>query len=121
MIVSYGELVRDPVETVKGLVDQLEGLGVQGLRKPTEREVLAFVEQDLRRQRRQAPDREGYLNAMQAALAHAGDDERTPQPDEFSGVSSGATATLRTFEAGEARATRTRKRGPKRSRPRSAT
>jgi glycosyltransferase involved in cell wall biosynthesis len=104
VIVSYGDLLRDPVETVNALVDELERLGVQGLRKPTEREVLAFVEQDLRRQHRDRPDRGDYLNAVQAALAQAGDEQRILGPDELHGVSSGATATLRAYEASEHRA-----------------
>jgi glycosyltransferase involved in cell wall biosynthesis len=104
VIVRYGELVRDPVQTVNALVDQLEGLGVQGLRQPTQREVLAFVEEDLRRQRRERPDRDGYLNAMQAALAQAGDEQRVLQPDELHVVSSGALAILRAYEVSEQRA-----------------
>jgi glycosyltransferase involved in cell wall biosynthesis len=103
VIVSYGDLLRDPVATTTRLIQQLAAFEVQGLRTPTEREVEAFIERDLHRQRRQRVDRAGYLNEQQAALAAVGDDLRLPAAEELAALSPGATSVLRTFEESEKR------------------
>ena len=103
VIVSYGDLLRDPVATTTRLIEQLAELEVQGLRTPSEREVAAFIERDLHRQRRARVDRAGYLNEQQAALAGVGDDLRLPTATEVAAVSPGAASMLRAFEESEKR------------------
>jgi len=103
VIVSYTELLQDPVGTTTRLIEQLGALGVQGLRTPSEREVSAFVEDDLHRQRSESDARDGYLNAEQVAWARVLDSQQIPNPSELPTVSAGATAALRAFEASEAR------------------
>lgn len=103
VLVSYGDLIDDPVGTTHLLVEQLSDLGVHGLHVPADREITSFVSSDLRRQRRHARDREGYLNEHQTALARAVDERRVPEILSRS-ISAGAAATLRTFEESQARA-----------------
>jgi glycosyltransferase involved in cell wall biosynthesis len=98
---AYGDLLADPVATTGALVDSLTALGVQGLRMPTEREVLAFISPSLHRQRAGASRRGGQLNATQAKLARALDEARWPARRALA-VSEGGEATLRAFEASEA-------------------
>ena len=102
VVVSYGDLMQDPVATTERLVAELTNLGVQSLRTPGEREITAFVSPSLHRQRETSQARAGYLNAAQAALASALDEGRIPAPQGRVSISSGAAATLRTFEAHQA-------------------
>lgn len=99
VLVSYGELMDDPVGTTARLVEQLTELGVQGLRLPTEREITAFISPGLHRQRRLAGDRGAHLNAAQADLASAADEGRLLDGPAAIDLSAGAVATLEAFEA----------------------
>ena len=103
IVVSYGDLMTDPVATTTGMVEQLGELGVQGLRVPTEREVTAFITPDLHRQRRKRRDRAEYLNAHQAELAAALDANDLPRAESAATLSAGSVAALRTFEGNRAR------------------
>ncbi|MGQ0830567.1 MAG: glycosyltransferase [Microthrixaceae bacterium] len=100
--VSYADVVRDPVTTTRGLLEQLRALGVQGLRDPTDAEINAFITPTLHRQHRAEADRRGYLNAEQTALARAADKAGFPARGRRSPVSAGALESLRAFEAHEA-------------------
>jgi glycosyltransferase involved in cell wall biosynthesis len=102
VLVSYGELVRDPVGTTARLLAELAELGVRGLREPTEAEITSFVSPDLHRQHEQAGDRAGHLNALQASLAATLDDGRLLDRGEIPDLSAGADAALRAFEAAQA-------------------
>ena len=61
--VRYEDLGADPVGTMDGLLAWLESQDVQGLRRPTDREITAFVDPALHRQQRDASGRHGLLNA----------------------------------------------------------
>lgn len=65
--VSYHAILRDPVESVGRLFDQLVSLGVAPLRKPAAEEIQAFIDPDLHRQK--ATDVSNLLNEQQASLA----------------------------------------------------
>src|SRR5688572_14316502 len=93
VVVSYGDLMHDPVATTTRLVDALTSLGVPALRVPTDREITAFVTPSLHRQHETAVARAAYLNPPQLALAGALDDGRLPELDSPVPVSAGATAT----------------------------
>lgn len=49
LFTSYEDMLRTPVETTRTLYESLLKQGVQGLRMPSEREILAFVEPRLQR------------------------------------------------------------------------
>ena len=102
--VRHAEVLADPVGTLAGLLDWLDDQGVRGLRRPSEREITAFVDPGLHRQRSDADRRDELLNGRQAALAGAIDagtlfDEHwaTREP------SVGGTEVLRAFEQARAR------------------
>jgi glycosyltransferase involved in cell wall biosynthesis len=98
VFVSYDALVRDPVRTTQQLVADLVEAGAHELHVPVPHEVTAFVETNLRRQRRDDRERDEYLNAAQGALARAADRLQLPDPSQLPKVSAGALATLRAFE-----------------------
>ena len=66
----YEDLVTDPVGAFGRLLDRLESFDVQGLRRPSDREITAFMDPSLHRHRRAATDRAGLLNVQQAARRH---------------------------------------------------
>jgi len=98
VLVSYGDLVADPVATTAQVLEDLAAAGVQGLHLPTEREITSFVSPQLHRQHRVASERRSYLNEHQAALADRLDRARLPDIGEPLAVSDGAVATLQLFE-----------------------
>lgn len=51
--VSFEAMLSDPVNKTRALYEELEVHGVQGLRMPRDREILAFVEPKLERARRE--------------------------------------------------------------------
>ncbi len=69
--VSYHELMRQPIETVNTLFQKLQSYEVQGLRLPSEKEILAHLESALHRQKHQSSETEQYTNAQQQALMKA--------------------------------------------------
>lgn len=99
VLVHYEELMASPVETTTRLIHQLQELGVDGLRIPTEREITAFVSPQLHRERRSSDHRNAWMNAPQLQLAAAVDDgsvlDAEPTPRE---QSEGGHATLAAFE-----------------------
>jgi hypothetical protein len=107
LLVHYEELMSTPVKTFARLVEQLGDLGVFGLRVPSEREITAYIDPDLHRERRSSRDRRMWMNEQQLSLAAAVDDGTVMDdgvvPDE---LSAGASAQLRAF--GEDRAQRAR-------------
>ncbi|RKT44463.1 glycosyltransferase [Thiocapsa rosea] len=69
--VMHRDVMRDPVWTTRTLFEQLESVGVQGLRLPSEREILAFVDPKLFRQTGGADLEAKYISVHQKALADA--------------------------------------------------
>jgi hypothetical protein len=106
VLVRYEELVAEPVAVVERLLGELEALGVQGLRVPTEREITAFVSADLHRQRVTADERGGRLNTPQQRLAVAIDDGTLFEIGPDLELSAGALETLEVFERDEDRRAR---------------
>src|SRR5690606_17113600 len=102
--VRYDDLMAAPVAVVERLVGQLTDLGVAGLRVPSEREITAYIDPALHRERRASTDRGLWLNDQQQAIAAAIDDgsalDDATLPRE---LSAGAQAQLLTFEEDRAR------------------
>jgi hypothetical protein len=65
----HDRLIMNPVETVSQLVDQLGAAGVHGLRRPSAREVGAFVDPALSRAGATGPELQLPLNVEQRAVA----------------------------------------------------
>ena len=97
--VRHGDVLADPVGTLYHLLDWLEANDVAGLRRPSEREITAFVDPDLHRARSQPDARPGLLNGAQAELAGAIDDNSFLSPEWAQRVpSAGGVEILETFE-----------------------
>src|SRR5205823_3824244 len=69
LVVSYADLIASPVAVTARLLEQLEELGVEDLRLPNADGITEFVSPALHRQRRDAHERPGHLNGLQAELA----------------------------------------------------
>jgi hypothetical protein len=99
LLVRYEEIMSSPVATTERLIEQLADLGVVGLRVPAEREIKAYVDPALHRERRSPSDRRLWLNEQQMSLAAAIDDgtvmDEGGVPRE---LSEGADPELRAFE-----------------------
>lgn len=98
LLVSYHDLMTQPVETTQRLHAQLMELQVQGLRLPSAREIEAFIEPRLYHQQGDPAFQSGYANAQQARLDQAFKDgdalSLTPLPT----LSAGAVEILRGHE-----------------------
>ncbi len=96
--VRHEDVLRDPVATLATLVDQLQDLGVTGLRRPADHEVLEFISPDLHRERRSPAQRGLRLNEHQAALAGMVDDGSILALDRLPELSAGADEELRVLQ-----------------------
>ncbi len=108
VLVRYEDLIADPVATTARLVDDLTGLGVDGLHHVADHDVLGFISADLHRQHQDPGRRRERLNPAQLLLASRVDDgsllaEPAPRP-----VSEGALDALADLERERALAARLR-------------
>jgi hypothetical protein len=76
IFIKHSELIENPVAAVDYLFEQLEGYEVRGLRMPSAREIMAFVEPELHREKRgelrrpaSSPARKGLSDIMRGDLA----------------------------------------------------
>ena len=95
--VSYHALLRDPVQSVGRLFDQLVSLGVAPLRKPAAEEIQAFIDPDLHRQK--ATDAPSLLNEEQASLARLAESGELLGLVTLPSLSAEAAETLATVES----------------------
>ena len=95
--VSYHALLRDPVQSVGRLFDQLVSLGVAPLRKPAAEEIQAFIDPDLHRQK--AADAPNLLNEEQASLARLAESGELLGLVTLPSLSAEAAETLATVES----------------------
>lgn len=77
IVVNHDELMAGPVAEVSRLFETLNGLGVRGLRLPSEREILGFIDPQLHRsidsgKPARGPEAELYGRLLNAAQAGAG-------------------------------------------------
>jgi|GEM_PF-1685648 len=72
--VSYPNLISNPVNTVHDLYQNLCEADVQGLRMPSDREIIAFVENRLHHQRETSKIADNIINENQRHLAKSLDD-----------------------------------------------
>lgn len=69
--ISYTDLIQEPVAAVQRLFDRLYATDVTGLRMPSKREILAFIDGQLRHQRAAEEEAADLLNPSQRRLAAA--------------------------------------------------
>ncbi|MDD2816285.1 MAG: glycosyltransferase [Thiotrichaceae bacterium] len=71
ILISYEELMSNPLGTVKYLYDSLQNLEIQGLRLPHDKEVTAFVDANLFHAKGDDSLQGEYINSQQLALFEA--------------------------------------------------
>jgi hypothetical protein len=103
LFVSHNRLLGQPLETVRALYEQLLALGVQGLRLPSEREILAFLDPSLYRERGDASLKKEFINFSQEALFQAFEEGPARDLDGACSLSAGALEALENHEITERR------------------
>jgi glycosyltransferase involved in cell wall biosynthesis len=98
VLVAFDDIVTNPVSTIDRLVGQLTSVAGAGLHMPSDAEIGAYVDADLRHHHQAAIDRRAFLNQHQLELAAAIDDGRILTETSQRGLSAGARETLATFE-----------------------
>ena len=68
LLISHAELIQQPLAVTTQLYQQLIDLGCQGIRLPSEQEVLAFISPKLYRERGDTQLEAGFINQQQAQL-----------------------------------------------------
>lgn len=99
VLVAHGDLMRQPLETVQTLYAELEGLGVRGLHLPDEKEILAFIEPALYRERGESELEEQFANPAQLTLLRAFEERRVLEWETVPALSAGAWEALQEYEA----------------------
>lgn len=94
LIVCYEKLILDPVGVVSELYEGLCAADLVGLRKPSAREITAFVETRLQHQQGLLAASEGLLNFSQRHLAAALEDGTALEWDTVPPLSAGASEVL---------------------------
>lgn len=109
LLVSYSQLIEQPVETVQLLFEDLNSLGVQGLRCPNDKEIQAFIDPALFRERDDAHlmDEE-FLNRAQIKLFKAFEERSVFNFEVIPPLSVGALKALKDYQVQEDKATKLR-------------
>jgi glycosyltransferase involved in cell wall biosynthesis/SAM-dependent methyltransferase len=94
ILISYHDLMRQPLETAQTLYQQLEACDVRGLRLPSEREIRAFIDASLYHQKDDAALQDAYMNPQQSALARAFADGSLLRQTSVPQLSAGAQEAL---------------------------
>ena len=100
VLISYAGLIERPVETVRNLFEELVSMGIQGLKCPINKEINAFIDKSLFRER-DDPNlvKKEYLNYAQVKLFQSLENNSVFNYKKFPTLSSGALDVLRDFEA----------------------
>ena len=98
ILVAYEELLGAPLATVERLHKALAENGVQGLRIPTEKELLGFLDPELRTQRRSLQAFRATATASQLALYDLLANRSTSNPVKAPRLSRKCLETLRNYE-----------------------
>ncbi len=99
LLVSYHDVLQNPLETVNTLYQSLQENGVQGLRLPADKEILAFVAPELRHAKADADTQDAYLNREQAKLAQMLDNGSILKRKKLPDLSAGAQAAMQFYES----------------------
>ncbi len=103
LFVSHHRLLAQPLETVRALYDQLLTLDVHGLRLPSEREILAFIDPGLYRERGDRSLEKEFISFSQHTLFQALETGTSNPFDGDLSLSAGAQAALEGYEIEEDR------------------
>ena len=95
IFVSYHDLLEFPQDTAKVLFEGLIAAGVQGLRLPSDKEITAFIDRDLQRQRGNQKLQNAHINRQQFNLVKALENKTIADLDNLPNLSAGAEEQLK--------------------------
>jgi glycosyltransferase involved in cell wall biosynthesis len=98
VLVSYRDLVADPIATTTALYKQLTALKIKDLSLPSEDAVNWFIDSKLYRERSEVGLHDDYLSRSQSELATVLEDARILGLARIPRLSQGARDTLSSFE-----------------------
>ncbi|MCV6639021.1 glycosyltransferase [Candidatus Albibeggiatoa sp. nov. NOAA] len=99
ILISYHDLMANPLETTKKLYQDLESLDITGIRLPSDKEILAFVEPKLFRATAGGDLQKSYINQNQTELVNAFENGTILEWQELPSVSQGAIDALQEHDA----------------------
>ena len=100
-IVSHSKLMTDPVSEVRSIYDQLKQFSVDDLRIPSEKEILAFINKDLYRQKVSRSQVSQFLNSTQAKLFEEFENGTILEKKNKFNPSKGGIEVLKQFDLSE--------------------
>jgi GT2 family glycosyltransferase/glycosyltransferase involved in cell wall biosynthesis len=98
IIVSYQRIMDEPVDEMNRLFQKLTDIGVGGLRRLSETEIMSFVSTDHFHHRQQEDKKSGLLSPVQRELASAMESGAVLEFGDIPTLSAQAERTLRLFE-----------------------
>ena len=101
ILVSHAEIMAQPLEVVKRLYNELREIGVQGLRLPHDKEILAFIDPNLFREKGTSDLERQFVNQQQLDLIKAFEDKQIFEKELPMNLSVGAQENLYAFEEQE--------------------
>ncbi len=99
ILISYHDLMANPLETTKKLYQDLESLDVTGIRLPSDKEILAFIEPKLFRATAGNDLQRAYINQNQAELVRAFENKTILEWQELPEISQAAKDALQQHDA----------------------
>ena len=94
ILISYHDLLDNPVGFTERLYHQLVQIGIGGLRLPGEKEIRAFIDKQLYHEREPDSQRSQLLNEQQQKILNGFENGEIPNRQEISALSLGARQVL---------------------------
>lgn len=98
ILLSFHDIMADPVKTVKSLYDQLIEKDVQGLRLPSHKEILSFIDPKLFHKKGNENLQQAYINYQQSVLVKAFEEKTIFNLENLPQLSIGAADILQEYE-----------------------
>ena len=98
ILVSFEDIMADPIAQVDQLLGNLTNAGVDGLNRPSDADITSFVSHDLFRHRHPKEEQLDLLNSDQLELASAMESGAVLELGDVPTLSAQAERTLRLFE-----------------------
>lgn len=99
ILISYHDLMANPLETTQKLYQDLENLDISGIRLPSDKEILAFIEPKLFRATASSDLQKAFINQEQAELVREFENGTILDLKQIPEISQGAIEALKTHDA----------------------
>jgi len=98
ILVSFHDLMSNPVDTIKTLYQNLLSYEVQGLRLPSDREILAYIEPKFFHEHGDNELQKAYINTQQSHLVKAFQKGNILELHPLPNLSTGASEVLEEYQ-----------------------